>query len=244
MSQHPQELLEQLRQVLSSALDAPVELVPGTMGVSGWRVRIIGPASAVWAITFETDSATEITRVLTPAGSTAPQAVGHTVHELCNHAIAAVAGQPGEPVPDVRVEPARFIERLPAHGATVAGLRCESLGITLNVSLGRDAAVAGDGPVAARVPGSSADSPRFSALMDIDLPMTVRFGCTDMSIKALSQLGPGSLIDLSRAPDDPVEVIVGGRVVARGEVVVVSGSYGIRIVEVGDGRAQARGVEA
>jgi flagellar motor switch protein FliN len=220
-----------------------VALVPGTMGVSGWRVRIIGPASAVWAITFETDSATEITRALTPAGSTAPQAVGHTVHELCNHAIAAVTGRPGESAPDVRVEPAQFIERLPAHGATVAGLRCESLGITLNVSLGRDAAIAVDGPAAARVPGSS-DSPRFSALMDIDLPMTVRFGCTDMSIKALSQLGPGSLIDLSRAPDDPVEVIVGGRVVARGEVVVVSGSYGIRIVEVGDGRAPARGVEA
>jgi len=80
--------------------------------------------------------------------------------------------------------------------------------------------------------------------MDIELPMVVRFGCTDLPLKTLSTLGPGSLIDLSRAPEDPVEVLVGGRVVAHGEVVVVSGSYGIRIVDVVEGRSQALGMGA
>jgi len=243
MSQHPQEILEQLRHVLSSAFDAPVQLVPGTMGVSGWRVRVIGPANAVWAITFETDSATGLTQALTPAGSTAPEAVRRTLHELCSRAIEAVGAKPGEASPDLRVEPAEFNERLSVHGATVAGLRCESAGLTVNVSIGREVAVE---PDAAGVPAVSpaGETSRFNVLMDIDLPLVVRFGCTDLPIKSLAKLGPGSLIDLSRAPDEPVEVIVGGRVVARGEVVVVSGSYGIRIVDIADGRSASAAVEA
>jgi flagellar motor switch protein FliN/FliY len=53
-----------------------------------------------------------------------------------------------------------------------------------------------------------------------------------MTLDALTRLGPGSVIDLGRSPDDPVDVLVNGRVVARGEVVVVAGSYGVRITEV------------
>jgi flagellar motor switch protein FliN/FliY len=69
-------------------------------------------------------------------------------------------------------------------------------------------------------------------ILDIDLPLTVRFGETDMTLLALTRLGPGSVIDLGRSPEDPVDILVNGRLVARGEVVVVSGNYGVRIVEV------------
>jgi len=60
----------------------------------------------------------------------------------------------------------------------------------------------------------------------------VRFGLTEMTLEALTRLGPGSVIDLGRSPDDPVEVLVNGRLVARAEVVVVGGNYGVRILEV------------
>jgi flagellar motor switch protein FliN/FliY len=53
-----------------------------------------------------------------------------------------------------------------------------------------------------------------------------------MTLQALTKVGPGSMIDLGRAPDEPVDVLVNGKLVARGEVVVVSGNYGIRITEV------------
>jgi flagellar motor switch protein FliN/FliY len=53
-----------------------------------------------------------------------------------------------------------------------------------------------------------------------------------MTLLALTRLGPGSVIDLGRSPEDPVDILVNGRLVARGEVVVVSGNYGVRIVEV------------
>lgn len=84
---------------------------------------------------------------------------------------------------------------------------------------------------------------RLDVLLDIDLPLVVRFGCTDMPLKALAGLGPGSIIDLGRAPDDPVELLVGNRVLAHGEVVVVSGSYGIRIVDVVSQRERLQGLE-
>ena len=53
-----------------------------------------------------------------------------------------------------------------------------------------------------------------------------------MPLSALTRLGPGSVIDLGRSPDDPVDVLVNGKVLARGEVVVVSGYYGVRITEI------------
>ncbi len=72
----------------------------------------------------------------------------------------------------------------------------------------------------------------LDVILDIDLPLTVRFGRTEMTLDALTRLGPGSVIDLGRSPDDPVEVLVNNRLIARGEVVVVSGNYGVRIQEV------------
>jgi len=72
----------------------------------------------------------------------------------------------------------------------------------------------------------------LDVVLDIDLPITVRFGETHMTLESLAKLGPGSMIDLDRAPDDPVDLLVNGHLVARGQVVVVSGCYGVRINEV------------
>ena len=53
-----------------------------------------------------------------------------------------------------------------------------------------------------------------------------------MTLSHLTRLGPGSVIDLHRSADEPVEVLVSGKVIARGEVVVVEGNYGVRVTEV------------
>ncbi|MGE0591259.1 MAG: FliM/FliN family flagellar motor switch protein [Vicinamibacterales bacterium] len=73
---------------------------------------------------------------------------------------------------------------------------------------------------------------RIGVILDIDLPVVVRFGQTDLPVRTLARLGPGSVIDLGRSPDDPVELLVSNRVVAHGEVVIVGGNYGIRILDV------------
>ncbi len=76
------------------------------------------------------------------------------------------------------------------------------------------------------------DASRIDVILDMDLPVVVRFGHTEMPLRTLTRLGPGSVIDLGRSPDEPVDVMVSNRVVARGEVVIVSGNYGIRIIDV------------
>jgi flagellar motor switch protein FliN/FliY len=88
------------------------------------------------------------------------------------------------------------------------------------------------------------ESARIGVILDIDLPVVVRFGRTEMPLRALTRLGPGSVIDLGRSPDDPVEVLVSDRVVARGEVVIVGGNYGIRVLDVVSPSERIRSVEA
>ncbi len=87
-------------------------------------------------------------------------------------------------------------------------------------------------------------SPHIEALLDIDLPLVVRFARTTMSIKTLSSVGPGTIVDMERAPDAPVELLVGDRVIAEGEVVVVGGNYGVRVTKLCTPATRARAVEA
>ena len=78
----------------------------------------------------------------------------------------------------------------------------------------------------------------------VELPLVVRFGRTVMSLKALSGLGPGSIVDMGRSPDDPVELLVSDKVVAYGEVVIVDGNYGLRITDLVSKSDRMRAVES
>ena len=69
-------------------------------------------------------------------------------------------------------------------------------------------------------------------LMDMEMPVLVRLGGTTMLIRDLLELGSGSVVEFRHAPDDPVDILVNGRVVARGAVVTVQGNYGVRILEI------------
>src|SRR5690349_10628515 len=68
-------------------------------------------------------------------------------------------------------------------------------------------------------------------LMDMELPVMVRFGRTRMALGELMKMTSGSTIEFAPAPQNSVEVVVNGRVVARGEAVVVKGKFGVRITE-------------
>ncbi len=86
-------------------------------------------------------------------------------------------------------------------------------------------------PRVAPASGSAAPS-NLELILDIELPLWVRFGETAMTLQALTKVGPGTTLDLERSPDDPVDMMVNNTVIARGEVVVVGGNYGIRVTEV------------
>lgn len=69
-------------------------------------------------------------------------------------------------------------------------------------------------------------------LCDIELDVTLQFGSREMSLREVLELGPGDVVELDRHVSEPVDLIVGDRIVARGEVVVVSGNFALRVTEV------------
>jgi flagellar motor switch protein FliN/FliY len=69
----------------------------------------------------------------------------------------------------------------------------------------------------------------FDLLLDVALPVSVSFGKTSLQIREVLKLNTGSIVELNRFVNDPVDVIVNDCVIARGEVVVVDGNYGVRI---------------
>ncbi|MDZ4774735.1 MAG: flagellar motor switch protein FliN [Planctomycetota bacterium] len=68
-------------------------------------------------------------------------------------------------------------------------------------------------------------------LMDVTVPLTVELGRTRISIAGLSQFAPGSLVTLEREAHENVDVLVNGKLVAKGEVVTVGARYGVRITK-------------
>ena len=123
-------------------------------------------------------------------------------------------------------------------GATMAAPEPAAVPAAQGVPIAPQAQTAAAAPEAPAAPAQSAAATadnaagRIGVILGIDLPVVVRFGRTELPIRTLAKLGPGSVIELGRSPGDPVEMLVSDRVVARGEVVIVGGNYGIRIVDV------------
>jgi flagellar motor switch protein FliN len=69
-------------------------------------------------------------------------------------------------------------------------------------------------------------------LLDVELPVSVSFGRAQLALKDVIKLTTGSIVELNRAVSEPVDVIVNNCVIARGEVVVVEGNFGVRIRQV------------
>ncbi|MBZ5659235.1 MAG: flagellar motor switch protein FliN [Acidobacteriia bacterium] len=79
---------------------------------------------------------------------------------------------------------------------------------------------------------SAARSSNLELLLDVKLDATIRFGRKQMLLREILELHPGSAVALDRQVEEPVELLVGGRMVAWGEVVIVDGNYGLRITEI------------
>ena len=69
-------------------------------------------------------------------------------------------------------------------------------------------------------------------LLDVELPVSISFGRTQLPLKDVIKLTTGSIVELNRSVTEPVEVIVNNCVIARAEVVVVEGNFGVRIKQV------------
>jgi len=90
----------------------------------------------------------------------------------------------------------------------------------------------GPDPATAPGPASEAMRPGVELLLDVELDASLRFGCREMLLGEILDLGPGDVVQLDRHISDPVDLIVGDKIVAHGEVVLINGNFGLRITEV------------
>lgn len=80
--------------------------------------------------------------------------------------------------------------------------------------------------------GGNDDHPGLELLMDIPLEISVELGRVKMLVKDVVDLGTGSIVEIDKAAGEPVDVMVNGRLVAKGEVVVIEDNFGVRITEI------------
>jgi flagellar motor switch protein FliN len=84
-------------------------------------------------------------------------------------------------------------------------------------------------------PVSSGSGPlpsNLDLLLDVELEATIRFGRHEMLLRDIFALMPGAVVELDQMVNEPAELLVAGRLIARGEVVVVDGIFGLQVSEV------------
>ncbi len=143
---------------------------------------------------------------------------------------AALAGTTAEAAPDTRLDSAGrpFDEEAAAMAAALAE------------AAGEDAAAPAPevpAPTAVDLPDFAAgatgdDSRDISILRDVNLSVQIELGRTHMYIEDVLKLAEGSVVELDNLAGDPVDVVVNGRLVARGEVLVLSDNFCVRISEI------------
>lgn len=261
-------IVSQLAQVLALTSGQAVHALPAAGSSSvDWQVPLTvnGSLEATVTVGLAMTAAEQIAGILL-GDETAPSTsdIGDTLKEIIGQAAAAFVTQDGTglsievgaPVCESFTPPANAWQHdlvlasddpprlsIWATGDGDEVVQPSAAGRAQGIGAGIAAGITAS-PGTALMAGSALPGHRnMDVVLDLELPITVRFGDTRLTLDALARLGPGSLIDLDRSPDDPVELLVNGRLVARGEVVVVSGCYGVRVREVVSAADRLRSLE-
>jgi len=78
--------------------------------------------------------------------------------------------------------------------------------------------------------------PNIDLLLGVNLSLTLRFGRRVLSLREILDLTPGSVVELDQEVQEPADLLLGDKLIARGQVVIVDGNYGIQVTEVTDAR--------
>ena len=94
-----------------------------------------------------------------------------------------------------------------------------------------EAGTAGGTDAGGAMVGGAAVSPNVARLMDVNLMVSIELGRTRKTLEDVTDMGEQSLVELDKEVGEPVDILVNGRLFARGEVVTVSEKFGVRIIE-------------
>jgi flagellar motor switch protein FliN len=215
-----------------TADDKPKPVPAGTQLLT--ILIVAEPSKAEAAIQISAESALSLASALTGAAPPPKQfqaehaeAVRAILAEACEKAVEVLAGT------RVKLQLAKAITWTPATQISFNGSDGASKNIQFQLLLPPDwpKNVAGD----QAVPTQSVQKAKgvaASLLESVEIEVTLQFGERRLPLREIGELRSGSVIELDKYVQDPAELLLGDRVVARGEVVVVDGNYGLRITEV------------
>jgi flagellar motor switch protein FliN/FliY len=85
---------------------------------------------------------------------------------------------------------------------------------------------------------------KLELIYDVGLQMTVELGRTEKTLKEILEIGPGSIVGLDKLAGEPLDIMINGKLLARGEVIVIDENYGVRIKEIVSSRERIGGLKA
>lgn len=230
---------------------ASAEIDPSQQELLWWEQPLsLGPEAKIWVAANGRTWEEIGNRVLRSAGvdDATPEDIRSTYLEIVNQSLSGVASA-------VSIRARKEVSCVEGRSAPPPALPNSST-FSFEITLGEQAfpllavfarSVASLSDAPAPPPAKAASEGRAQAagqgakggsggsmdlLLDVELPVIVSFGRAQLMLKDVIKLTTGSIVELNRALSEPVEVIVNNCVIARGEVVVVEGNYGIRIKQV------------
>jgi len=216
----------------------------------------LGDDARIWIGAPETTWTALGRRTLAAAGVAEPEAgdIQGTYRELLQQVLSTFSQSLGTKLgQEVSCTEGQETSATPPHPGFVLTLRYsngESLAAPAVFSpalagvLSSDSEEESPAPTQQPAAETSSDSATVSGtvelLLDVELPVSISFGRAHLPLKDVLKLTSGSIVELNRSVSEPVEVIVNNCVIARGEVVVVEGNYGVRINQIISRRERLR----
>jgi flagellar motor switch protein FliN len=206
-----------------------VESLPEPLGANafGFAATLSGDVGGRFAVMLE---GTALESPLLGEGVDQKAGWAELLREVAGAAAAEVRARTGK---ECRVE---NVEETAGETGVTRAFQLRSAGRTWTMLLRdevRSAEPAAEGTPPDPKQVSAPDlTPGIELLLDVLLEASIRFGSREMPLGEVLDLGPGDVVQLDRHVADPVDLIVGDKIVARGEVVQVNGNFGLRVTEV------------
>ncbi|MBZ5628033.1 MAG: flagellar motor switch protein FliN [Acidobacteriia bacterium] len=223
----------------------PSSAAPATGGVVAC-FESAGPIHGSLALAFEEAAAAHLARMFMgepPAEATAltPEdrdAVSELARQFAGTVALAIKAAVGKcELSFTSVDPPSW----PAAATHALLLRRGTQSLTMGLLMGHELTDSLSVPEPAPTPAPSTSptsteplppNRNFDLLLDVELRVRLRFGKRTMQLKEIVALNAGSVVELEQHVEEPAELLVDDKVLARGEVVVVDGNYGLRVTEI------------
>jgi flagellar motor switch protein FliN/FliY len=230
--------------LFSQALAGEPELVasppkPMKAGVFGFAATIAGDEEGRFSVVL--DSAI-LETTLVGEGVDQKAGWGEILKEVANAAAGDLLAKTGKKCQVEKFEEIDGESKVSRAFQLKSGGRVFVILVRDEVRVPKAAAQPAARPADDSAPPTPGVSPGINLLMDVELEVSLRFGSKELPLGEILDLGPGDVVQLDRNVSDPVDLIVGDKIVACGEVVLVNGNFGLRVTEVASPRKRLESI--